>query len=217
MCKKIGIVLSLVMIFAFGSSMTVMASSMNTNIVIPDPFESETIDDLNNAPGPSEMPGVSSGYGEYGGFGGFGVASPEKIPDGVERVELKPHVHEYEWKVIFSPSENKDGLAQNICACEKVDGEQPISQSFCFVNSVVEKIEKAPAGGIVIINPGTFRCYTAKMISVLVEHPDITLKTVYTGSDGVEKSFSITAEDMKEENALFYGFEYLGSTYGWDE
>lgn len=126
------------------------------------------------------------------------------------------HEHDYEWVITVEPTEDMDGLAENICKyCPAKDGSQPVSKATAWVKGITAKIKNAPEAGTVVVESDSFFCYTAQIMEALKLRPDVTLTTYFTDEEGNRKGFTIPAGQAPCDGAQFYGFTGLGNTYGW--
>lgn len=129
---------------------------------------------------------------------------------------IMSHTHDYQWVITVDPTEDTDGLAENICKyCPAKDGSQPVSKATAWVKGVMAKIKNAPEGGTVVVESDTFFCYTAQIMDALKERSDVALTTYFTDKEGSRKGFTIPAGQAPVDEAQFYGFTGLGNTYGW--
>lgn len=128
------------------------------------------------------------------------------------------HVHDYQWVITVDPTEDSDGLAENICKyCQAKDGSQPVSKATAWVKGVTAKIENAPENGTVMVESDTYLCYTDRIMDALRVRCDVSLTTCFTDEDGIRKGFTIPAGQAPDDGEQFYGFTGLGNRYGWLE
>lgn len=144
-------------------------------------------------------------------------ATPSTAPGEAQRSNNSGHSHNFQWKVVKEPTLNEDGLAQSVCECGAVEGQQPISAATAFVKMVCDAIETAPEGATVEVETDIYTCYTAKIMEKLKTRPDIAFKTTFMTEEKTWKTFTIPAGQAPTDGELFYGFTYLGILYGWGD
>ena len=129
-----------------------------------------------------------------------------------------PHVHDYQWVITVDPTEDADGLSENICKyCSAKNGSQPVSKANAWVEGVKLKIENAPENAMVSVESDTYLCYTDKVMEALRVRCDVSLTTCFTDEEGIKKGFTIPAGQAPDDGEQFYGFIGLGNRYGWLE
>lgn len=148
------------------------------------------------------------------------VRYPLKSNEEVQPVQpvqpVASHEHSFQWVETLQATLESDGLMQHRCECGAVDDEYRISASLVYFHEYCAAIQNAPQNAVVEWNSDPFRCYTRRMMEELVKRPDVSLKTIFTDTDGSRKSFTIPAGQAPADSELFYGFTYLGNLYGWN-
>lgn len=145
------------------------------------------------------------------------VRYPLKSNEEVQPVQpVASHEHSFQWVETLQATLESDGLMQHRCECGAVDDEYRISASLVYFHEYCAAIQNAPQNAVVEWNSDPFRCYTRRMMEELAKRPDVSLKTIFTDTDGSRKSFTIPAGQAPADSELFYGFTYLGNLYGWN-
>lgn len=126
------------------------------------------------------------------------------------------HTHSFEWKITREPTEEQDGLYQNICECGHVEASQVVDRAGMLIAKIIKEIKKAPQNGTVTVDSWYLRCLTDKVMEALIARPDVSLNIEFEDK-GVSYKVTIPAGMAPTDDQQFYGYYYLGSLYGWQQ
>lgn len=173
MKKKLFFMLVATTVMILGSSMTVLAyglkdtsNNQGANFTLPDTSENMPTETLYVSISPT--PNAQGANNQQASASLTPSVLPEtkkitvQVPTAVDT-----HVHDFRWKTVTEPTDGKDGLSQYMCGCGEVADSQPIAAGHAYVEGIFDQIENAPENSTVVVLPGEYRCYTAKVMEML--------------------------------------------------